>query len=255
MQDKHNRQGGALTIVIAIMVLLAIGVAVFFAFSEPYRQQVKDGWEQHTQWTAERIQENPDGYLRWAIDEVEDTEASLNATRLRLKTRQLELQTRLEAWEPQLANLEQVLTEAKTAYREADSGEGWSAEVRGTAFTEAELKREVVSTHREVQNLRMKVKQAQQASNAMDERLGAIDDKLAEVGALKTKLQSDLSAAELAEGAEGIDALTARIDAISATTDAMSDADDKPSLSELAEPTGERKLEADFSAIMEQNGE
>ncbi|MFW5860157.1 MAG: hypothetical protein ACOCYP_09040 [Planctomycetota bacterium] len=160
---------------------------------------------------------------------------------------------RLDDWEPQLENLEGVLTEAKTAYREADEGEEWSAEVRGTTFTEAELKREIVSTHGEVQNLRMQVEQAQQAHAAMDERLAVIDDKLAEVSGLKSKLQSDLSAAELAEGAEEIDALTARIDAISATTDALDDASDKPSLSELAAPTGNRKLEADFSAIMEQD--
>ena len=73
-------------LVSVIAVILALG-AGYYAVSDPFKAKVDKLVEDKTEWTSENIQKDPEGYVRWALQE-------LGASRTKLEGRRLDMRTK-----------------------------------------------------------------------------------------------------------------------------------------------------------------
>ena len=102
-------------IIVGLVVLVLVAGGIWFFVSKPFQTNVKQGWNQATQWTPENIKKDPVGYLTWALDEVGKTEEKLQASELSLKTKKNATSRALEKHTADKSQYENLLTEFKDA--------------------------------------------------------------------------------------------------------------------------------------------
>ena len=75
---------------------------------------------QATQWTPENIKKDPEGYLTWAVAQVDVTRGKLQAAQLALTKQKIEISNKLEEEEwTQKSQCEALMTELEKAYTTA----------------------------------------------------------------------------------------------------------------------------------------
>jgi chromosome segregation ATPase len=219
--------------------------------SKPFQTEVKEGYRQATEWTAENIQKNPVGYLTWALEEVGKTEQKLQASVLSLKTKKNGAERALERNHADQTEYNKLLDEFKNAYRSASSPSSWPVTVRNASFEENALKRKIVECNDKLKNVGTLVETYTKTKNVIDRKLTELDGKLAEVIKLKNKLSTDLEIAKVNKSVEGIDSIGDQLNAIVDTTAALvSTSEEGTSVEEMIKPTGDQRVEDEFAKIM-----
>jgi hypothetical protein len=252
MQSRFSRRGSStVAILIVLVVLVVVGLAAFFLISKPFQTQVKQQFEQATEWTSENIQKDPVGYLTWALGEVEKTEEKLNASRLSLKTKMNAASRSLEKHLADKTEYGKLLDELKEGFRTAADGSNWPVTVRNISFEETALKRKIVECNDKLKNESSLVETYTKSKGIIERKLGELDSQLAEVAKLKNKLSTDLEIAKVNESVEGLDSIGDTLNAIVDTSDALvSTAEEGTSIDDMIKPTGDERIEDEFADIM-----
>jgi len=248
---QRRRGSSKQTVIIALIVLIAVGLGAFFLVSKPFSTQVKEGYRQATEWTADNIQEDPVGYLTWALSEVDNTEQRLQASVLGLKTKKNAAVRALERNQADQTEYGKLLDEFRDTYRSASSGRSWPVTVRNASFEENALKRKVVECNDKLKNVSTLVETYTKTKNVIDRKLNELDGKLVEVVKLKNKLSTDLEIAKVNKSVEGIDSIGDQLDAIVDASEALvSTSEEGVDLEEMIKPTGDQRVEDEFAKIM-----
>lgn len=246
----QTRKQGLSPILILVLLALAAGVILYF-WSQPFQTRVNEAARQASQWTPENIQKDPVGYLTWAREETGRTEQTLQASTLSLKTKLNEATRQVAANRESLDTYTTLLGEAKSLYREAAATDSWPATLRGVSLTEAQLKAKIVEAFEKVQGLDQLIATYNETSSIMSRKLAEVDAKLSEVRKLRGKLATDLEIAKVKKSVEGLGEISDRLAAIMDTASALTDVTaGDVSLEDLVTPTGDQKLDEDFSKIM-----
>ena len=111
--------------------------------------------------------------------------------------------------------------------------------------------RKIVECNDRIRNTKSLVDAYSKTGKVIDDKLGEIDAKLAEVEKLKNKLGTDMEIAKVNQSVEGIDAIGDQINSIVDTSKALAKSSDEgTSVAEMIKPTGDARVDDEFSKIM-----
>ncbi len=255
MLAQRSRRGAAAGIVVAVIFLLLIAGGIWYFVSKPFQTHVNQAMNQATQWTPENIKKDPEGYLTWAVAQVDVTRGKLQAAQLALTKQKIEISNKLEEKSTQKSQCEALMTELKKAYTTATDKNQWPIKVGETSFdSEGELKRKIVEANHFQENASQLVDTYTKAKGKVSDRLDDIDGQLTKVEELKTKLATDLETAKVKQTFEGIEGVNDNFKDIQNTSDAMTKLDEhNTSVSDMLKPSGDAKVNDEFDKIMGKN--
>ena len=252
MQNLNNRRGSsAVGIIVGLIVLALVAGGIWFFVSKPFQTHVKEGWKGATQWTPENIKKDPVGYLGWALDEVGKTQERLQAIELSLRTKKNATARALEKNTADKSDYEKLLTELIGAYKTAAEQKKWPAKIRNTEFDEMGLKRKIVECNSKIKNTDTLVEAYSKTDKLIGDKLGEIENKLADVEKLKNDLSTKIDLAKANESAEDIGSVGNQLNNIVDTTSALAATAEKgTSVESMIKPSGDAKVDDEFSKIM-----
>jgi len=245
---KHPKSGTSP--IVYVIIVAVVGLVIFYLVSDPFSTKVDEGVRQATEWTPENIQEDPVGYLTWALKETLKTEEKLEASALSLRTKLNQANREQQAKDADLTNYNKLLDEAKTLYRESAANESWPAELRGNSMEERKLKSTIVEANDKVNQLQELVTTYTNTGKLIERKLDEVEMKITEVRKLKNKLDTDLEIAKVQKSVEGIGEINDRLNAIMDTSAALVDSGTELSLEDLVTPSGDQRVDEEFSKIM-----
>ncbi|MGO9113272.1 MAG: hypothetical protein ACLP9L_28910 [Thermoguttaceae bacterium] len=252
MQKLNNRRGGsAIGIIVGLVVLALVAGGIWFFVSKPFQTNVKQAYNQATQWTPENIKKDPVGYLTWALDEVGKTQDKLQASELSLKTKKNATARALQKQTADQSDYEKLLSEFKEAYTIASEQKKWPTRVRNTDLDEMALKRKIVECNDKIKNTAELVDTYAKTNKLIGDKLGEIEAKLAEVEKLKNKLSTNMEIAKVNQSVDDIGAIGDQLNAIVDTSSALAKtAEEGTSVADMIKPSGDARVNDEFSKIM-----
>jgi hypothetical protein len=255
MLAQSNRRGAAAGIVVAVIFLLLIAGGIWYFVSKPFQTHVNQAITQATDWTPENIKKDPEGYLTWAIKQVDGTRDKLQAAQLALTKQKIEVSNKLEEKSTQKSQCEALLTELKKAYTTATDKNQWPVTVGQSKFDdERELKRKIVEASHFLDNASQLVDTYSKAKGKVSDRLDDIDGQMTKVEELKTKLATDLETAKVKQTFEGIEGVHDDFTNILNTSKALTETEEhNTSISDMIKPSGDAKVDEEFDKIMGKN--
>jgi hypothetical protein len=174
--SKHLERKSGISTVGIILILAVLGMVGYFV--SPYFQaKVRVGWENLAEWTPERIQEEPDLYLKFAIQKCDETIETLKTSELTIRERQIECSRKLSEKQAEAKVHGQAVTNAKNSSP-------------GEVTPEKKLK--VVRAHRKVQNLNKLIKVYQKNEVKLDAALKELIKERDTTAQLKEELKTNL---------------------------------------------------------------
>ena len=252
MWYSDNRRGASsLGIIVGLIVLLLLGGGIWYFVSKPFKTHVTQAYEQATQWTPENIKQDPVGYLTWALVEVGKAEGKLQASELSLRTKKNTTSRALKEKTADHSQYEKLLTEFKEAYTTASQQKKWPTQVRNIDFDEIGLKRKIVECNDKIKNAADLVDTYAKTDKLIDDKLGEIEAKLAEVEKLKNKLSTNMEIAKVNQSVDDIGAIGDQLNAIVDTSSALAKtAEQGTSVADMIKPSGDARVDDEFSKIM-----
>lgn len=251
MLNSKNR-GSALTIVVALVVIVILGAGLWYFLSDPFSTRVNEAYKQGTEWTAENIQANPVGYLTWALSEVDKTEDKLEAGIISLKTKKSQADRALSKNTADKTQYETLLVEFKTAYKEAKPESKFPVSVRGVSLDEPALKKKIVESNDKIQNLTTLVDAYSRNKQVIETKLAEIEAKQSELVKLKNKLSTDLEIAKVNKSVDGLNDIGDTLNAITDTSNALVADSQDVSIEAMIKPVGDARVDEEFDKIMAQ---
>ena len=115
---------------------------------------------------------------------------------------------------------------------------------------ERKLKSTIVESNNKVGQLQELVTTYTNTGKLISRKLDEVELKLTEVRKLKNKLDTDLEIAKVQKSVEGIGEINDRLNAIMDTSAALVDSGTDISLDDLVTPTGDQRVDDEFSKIM-----
>ena len=252
MQKFNYRRGSSsVGIVVGLVVLALVAGGIWFFVSKPFQTNVKQAYNQATQWTPENIKKDPVGYLTWALDEVGKTEGKLQASELSLRTKKNATARALEKHTADNSQYEKRLSEFKDAYSKAAEEKKWPTRVRGAEFDEMGLKRKIVECNDKIKNTASLVETYSKTDKVIGDKLGEIEGKLAEVDKLENKLSTNMEIAKVNQSVDDIGAIGDQLNAIVDTSSALAKtAEEGTNVADMIKPSGDARVDDEFSKIM-----
>jgi len=148
--NARPRQKGHIGLGTLLLLLLIGGAATAYFVSAPYQAKVDREIRSFTQWTPENIQRDEGGYLEWAAGEVQEANERLAAERLRLTSERESLLFRLQELQSNQTMSESSLNELKRLFKAGN----FPVALNGFEYTQAELGREILSRHNQLESQR-----------------------------------------------------------------------------------------------------
>lgn len=250
-QMNRNRRSGAIGIIFAVIVLVLVVGAVFFFVSKPFSTRVREAARQATEWTPENIRKDPVGYLSWALRECRDTDDRLRASAISLRTKKNEADRKLRIAQADRESYQSLLTEAKAAFRKADAESAWPIRLRDVELEREALKGKIVAAADRVDSLDDLIATYEQTAGVIARKLEDVNDQLAEVEKMCSRLATDLEVAKVRQSVEDLGAISDEFHAIMDTTDALvSDVESGTSLEAMIRPPENVRIDEEFERIM-----
>lgn len=156
----------------------------------------------------------------------------------------------LSAKKADLTNYTKLLDEAKSVYRDASTNEAWPAQLRGNAMEERKLKSTIVEANDKLAQLTELVNTYTKTGKLVERKLDEVEQKATEVRKLRNQLDTDLEIAKVQKSVEGIGEINDRLNAIMDTSAALVDSGSDLSLDDLVTPSGDQRVDDEFSKIM-----
>ncbi len=247
-----NPKAGSSAVLVIILIAVIGGLFAYF-WSKPFKTKVDEAARQAREWTPENIQKDPVGYLTWAMSESQATEDRLNASALSLRTKKNQIERESTAGSADQESYRKLLDEAKALYRTAAAGGQWPVDLRGSKLDEAQLKAKIVEASAKVTSIADMMAAYTKAHTVIERKSEQVEAKLGEVRKLRNKLSTDLEIAKVNKSVEGIGAINDQVASIMDTANALvSQQDGGVSLEDLVTPSGQQRMDEEFSKIMGQ---
>jgi hypothetical protein len=252
MIARQNRRGAAAGVMVAVIVLVLVLGGIWYFVSKPFQTHVNETLRQQTDWTSENIKKDPEGYLTWAIAQVDKTRDKLKAAQLTLTTQQIEIGKKLDEKSDVKSKCETLLKDMKDAYTKASARNDWPVTVGQNKFEdERAMKSKIVEVSHFLENTTKLVGTYTKAKGTVGDRLADIDGQLVKVESLKTTLSTNLETAKVQKTFEGIDDIGSDFSKIVNTSEALAKTDEKnTSVSDMLKSSGDARIDEEFDKIM-----
>jgi hypothetical protein len=208
-------------------------------------------YNQATEWTPERIQEDPVGYLTWTLSEATKADQDFRARWLSLSAKKSATERAMKEHGNEKARNEKLLGDLKDAYRSTRASNTWPVTVRDVSFDELALKRKIVECNESIKNESAMEEAATSTAKTIDNQLSMVQSELGEVLKLKSDLSTALEIAKVKKLVEGIDSIRDRLKSIHDMSIALhTSPDGGPSVAEMSKPSAEERINDEFSKVM-----
>jgi len=132
-----------------IVVGVVVVVLAIVYFTNP---SIKAGYDekmrQWSEWTPEKIQANPVGYLNFAKGELKKSEEKLKARLIAFRTQKAKFSDKAVKAEAKLRNYAAGLKEAKEKYVETKTTDSWPVVFKKQPMEEQDLKKFIVDANK-----------------------------------------------------------------------------------------------------------
>ena len=236
IQNSPDASGNCL---FSIVVLLALSIVVVLAFGLPLWNKASETYQSMFEWTPESINADPQGYLRWALAELNSLEQRCRSEQIRLRAGSMETERKLAVTRETAAQQEAALKSRVETYRAAAGN--WPIAADGKSWSEPELSGEILRLDTLLRSNQALVPALESALGTFPELLSAIEARAAEIARLKVEVHSARSLLSINE-------LTSTYKAIQSQARQIGDyARVLQSMSKPADPS-ERQVEASLDA-------
>jgi len=171
----------------AAIVAAGIFAAGYFG-SMPFRAKVDASVKNHTQWTAQSIENNPSGYLEWATGEYGRLLQSLDARKIGLSYEKSLAEKSVAFERKALPILQTRLAFARRSYLEAEGGGSWPVQIDGESFSRDELGSRILLLNSSVNYSRKKTDAASETIDLATRALPELENLRRELLIAETEL-------------------------------------------------------------------
>jgi len=153
-RTRAARGSAVVSVIIGIVVLVVIGLGVAYFTSDVFRTRAQSAYEQWSDWTPENIAKLPEEYLNFCERETQQAMESLRVREIEVAQQQARLEQMKSDSNSSITTGTTALNELKDLYRSAETNNVWPANWRGNAYTQEQLKNQIVRLHNEVESKR-----------------------------------------------------------------------------------------------------
>ena len=177
--------------------------------SDRQEPSASDSRQQHG-WSDENIANDPVGYLEWSLEEMDRLETGLRATQLKIST--LSHKTRREqiAGDATYDSWEQQFNELTDLYVNAKDKNEWPAVYQGVGFEEADLKKVVLETHKNLERTKGRRARTPAIGKKLERQTAVIKSALDELRDHRAELYDALKIARLNKAVDSLNELVLR---------------------------------------------
>lgn len=248
MHHYPNKHQQGSTLIIGIIVLVVLGLGVFYIVSDPFSTKVNTALTGATEWTPENIQKDPVNYLTWALGKTKSSVSQLKTSELSLTMKRNKTTQKSDALSAQIKDGGEKLSKAKKLYK---STETWPLQINGNDITQEQLKNKILEAHNSLENKKKLAKSHTKTNSIIKRKLTEVKNRILEAEQMKDKIATDLEIAKTNKAVAGITDIGSELNAIIATSDALSGAStDDMSLDDLLGDGSNSQNDAAFDSIM-----
>lgn len=222
---SRSRTGGI--VLWGLLGLAGIG-AVLFVISAPFNAGAKGVYSNATQWTPRRIQDNPSGYMMWAMEECSGFMETLEVHRLSLWARRHSVDRASQEAQNRKRAAEALLANAKTVYRDAQSGNKWPAPLKSEMLTETQLQHRIVRLHSATERQSQLGAEYARLKPIIALRLEGLEERINEVEDLQCRLAANTELVRLSQSDEDFHELHDHVSSLLDMNNALGDVNKLP---------------------------
>lgn len=225
--------------------------AALAKFNAAAQRQATEAASRVAEWTAERMQKDPVGYLQWALDECVGTSERLTAGKISLRAQRSQMERSITASGADVTGYTRQLDEAKTLYKSHKADDKWPVEFRGAMLGEQELRTKIIDTHNRLAALRELIDAHRKNEAIVDQKVGELEMELVGVEKLRNRISTELEVAKVKQTVDGLAQLSDQVTAMVSTTGSMAASPaDIVTLDSLVKQKSEQTTAVDFENIL-----
>jgi hypothetical protein len=248
-----SQQSGFTKIIVAIILLAAAGLAVYYFTSDVGRTRIKEAGTQYAKWTPDNIAKDPENYLNFCEQECQAALLKLKASEIEIAQNRGALEAMESAAKNKVAAGTKGLGELKAAYKQAETDAKFPFAWNGKTYTQDAAKRDIVSLFRQVEAQKGAAAKAGAGVQKLDGQVARIQEGRAKA---QEQLQEIVTSRSMLKVNKITDELTRRLTSIGAavqsTVGIATDASAPISIDQLAEQQATVVDDGEFSKIMGQ---
>ena len=213
-------------------------------------QQRKERIRQNTIWTAENQACHPVEYCQAQLDEMDKHISRLEVVAHKCAVGKSKAIRNLSDVEAQIAVIDNFLSSAKKAYREADAVGKWPVMIGGYALSKEKAQEKIVEAVQKRDQSRAQIGRIRNMIAAIGKKAEWVLQEQKKAVQLKERIQTVLNDLNLKKTLEGEKSISCALDAIKDSIEALGADYDNPELSDLIIPDKTDSIKTTFNAIM-----
>ena len=241
----------------AIIVGVAVAILAIVYYTNPSAAaDINEMKRQWSEWTPEKIQANPVGYLNFAKDELNKSKDKLEARLISFRAQKAKFSRKAKEAEVNLNSHTANLKLGKETYISTKETDSWPVMYKKQPLSEKELKQYIVQGNKAVKKETKLFKSYSSHVAKVSSYVGKMEaelEKLVEKSAdLDTKIEMVKANEELKSVEEITDKMLGLLDGVEGVVGDTS----APSFTTInqSEGAGEAELDLEFEAIMDDGG-
>ncbi len=208
-----------LRLITGLLVLAALAGGVLYFQSDVFRPKMDAAIDAWTKWTPENITKDPEGYLRFALSELEKIEGKLKAHQLKLK---VDLDTTTERTKKEMLTVAastNALVDLKKTY--VASEKTYPVSYKGQSLAESQFQEKVVEVDRQLDAANENVNRLEQHVTHLQNEIGRTEREMKSLAEKRQFVQQQLDHVKLDLAVGLSDELTNKANEIKATAQAL----------------------------------
>ena len=215
-------------------------------------QQRKERIRQNTQWTAENRALHPIEYCQAQLEELQKHAAQLEVTAHEVACKKAEVTRMMSDDEGKIKSYEKFLTEAKAAYRQAETNNTWPVKLGGFSLSKDKVREKIVDAAKKIPTLQSRVGTMQNQLNKLEKKAEFVTKEQKTIVLLREKINTTIGDLKLKKVLDGEKSITDALNAISDQMGSLGVDNDDPSLDDIVAPDRKSAIADDFDKIMAQ---
>lgn len=246
-----SQQSGSTKIILAVLLLVAAGVAVYYFTSDVGRTKITEAGKQYAKWTPDNIAKDPENYLNFCEQECNAALLKLKASEIEIAQNRGSLEAMAAAAKNKVGAGSKGLADLKAAYKQAETDAKFPFLWNGKSYTQDAAKRDIVSLFRQVEAQKSVASKAETGVQKLDGQVARIQEgrakaqeQLQEITTSRSMLKVNKITQELTQRLTSIGA------AVQTTVGIATDSSAPVSIDQLAEQQATVVDDSEFSKIM-----
>lgn len=153
-----------------------------------------------TEWSPDEMSSDPEGYLRWAIDRL-DQQRKVREERIsKIAVRRKEIVAKRAAYATNVDDCDNIVKRMRTAIRRAEDEDRWPVSLGGRTFERDKAEQVIQACEKRVAERKPMVQVYDDALAKLDATSAAFRAELQTLGEVRSKTELDLERVRLSQG-------------------------------------------------------